>query len=494
MPVVIERDRLEIAPALGSETVFPVEYLPPVMRAAVEALEYHVQAPRSLCAHSILSAAMLACQGLADVDVRALPQPRPLSLFMLVIAVSGERKSACDDLALHAISQHEAQMRLEHAEAEREYRIAQTAYEAEKKHIERDTKLGLEERTQKLRDLREPVEPLLPVIRAKEPNLEGLLNVLQRGRASIGIFTSEGGQFLGGHGMGEEAKTRTITGLSELWDAGSAQRVRARETLFLTGRRVGISLAAQPKVASALLGDELARDQGFVGRFLVTMPDSTIGTRQVRETEPRTDARLSAFYRQCRRLLNHPLPLGDGTRNELHPPVIGLTPEAWKVWQGLAQNVEQECGAGGRWLPVRSAALKLAENVARIAGILALFEDPELAVREGEITGETMAAACAVGLFYLQEALRLTGHAVLDPETRALNELSEWLCEKYGAGAIVPPSTIQRLAPAHLRTDAETLRSRLERLTEFGAIEPAGRQQIDDKWFRETYRIVGEEG
>ena len=296
----VERDRLEIAPALSASPTFPVEHMTPLMRDAVAALEHHVQAPRSLCAHSILSAAMLVCQGLANVEVASLPSPRPLSLFMLAVAVSGERKSACDDLALVAVAKHEAEMRAQHLDEMREYKASFAAYEAEKKKIERDGKLSHDERRMRLRDLYEPAAPLVPVIRAKEPNLEGLLNVLQQGRASMGIFTSEGGQFLGGHGMGLEAKTRTVTGLSELWDNGSAQRIRARETLFLVGRRVGISLAAQPKVASALLGAELAKDQGFVGRFLVTMPDSTIGSREIRDTDPFNDVRLSGFHRQCR--------------------------------------------------------------------------------------------------------------------------------------------------------------------------------------------------
>ncbi len=45
---------------------------------------------------------MLVSQGLADIKVEGLPAAVPLSLFMLAIAVSGERKSACDTLALRA--------------------------------------------------------------------------------------------------------------------------------------------------------------------------------------------------------------------------------------------------------------------------------------------------------------------------------------------------------------------------------------------------------
>lgn len=500
--VPIERDRLEIAPAMSAAPAFPIEYLPPAMREAVEALEEHVQAPRSLCAHSVLSAAMLVCQGLADVKVDGLPAPVPLSLFLMAIAVSGERKSACDTLALRAVAEEETRLRLEFEDEDRRFKAAWAAYEAEKKRIERESKIDRAERERRLLELREPVPPVAPIIRAEEPNLEGLINLLRRGRASVGIFTSEGGSFLGGHGMGPDARTRTITGLSRLWDNGSAQRVRAAEVQTFVGRRVGISLSAQPRVASTFIGDELANDQGVTGRFLLTMPDSTIGTREFRATTPGTDPRLLRFQDQCRRCLSAGLPVRDGTRNELAPPVLGLSDEAWTLLRQFGQSVEDESGLGKAWRPVSSAAGKIAENVARIAGILTLFEQPDVA-RPSRITeaggrldavvsAETMAAACAIGMFYLREALRLSGHSILDPETRAQNELAQWLAEKVKPGNLTSPSLIQKLTASHLRTDAATLRRRLEALVAFGRIEPAGRQEIDGKTYRETYRVTGE--
>lgn len=493
--VPVERDRLEIAKKLDAAPEFPVETLPDLMRGAVEALAEHVQAPRSLCAHSVVSATMLVTQGLADIEVGPIGSNIPLSLFMLAVAVSGERKSACDNLALRAVSEHEERLRQDYEEASKIHRAAKAAHDAEKRNIERNTKIGAEERRSQLMNLQEPAAPLLPVMRAKEPNLEGLMNLLANGQASVGIFTSEGGQFLGGHGMGEEARTRNITGLSELWDSGSAQRVRSKETTFLQGRRVGISLAAQPKVASSLLSDELAKDQGFVGRFLITMPDSTIGQRQIRETGAMQDDRLRAFHRQCRQVLSIALPLRDGSRNEVSPPTLRLSPEAWEVWKGLAQSIEDECGPEGMWLPVRSAALKMAENVARIAGILTVFADPQQATRRGGVvSGEAMAAAAAIGLFYLKEAVRLTGHSILDPETRALKELADWLIsEKVGIGKLVNPGFIQRRAPNHLRADAATTQAQVRKLVEFGALELVGKAEVEGRTVREAYRVTGEE-
>ena len=43
-----------------------------------------------------------------------------------------------------------------------------------------------------------------------------------------------------------------------------------------------------------------------------------------------------------------------------------------------------------------------------------------------------------------------------------------------------------------IRSDAATLRRRLEALVSFGRLEPAGRQEIDGKAYRETYRVTGE--
>ena len=59
-----------------------------------------------------------------------------------------------------------------------------------------------------------------------EPTYEGLVKHLVFGQPSVGIFSAEGGQFIGGHGMNEEAMLRTAAGLSCLWDGETIKRVR----------------------------------------------------------------------------------------------------------------------------------------------------------------------------------------------------------------------------------------------------------------------------
>jgi hypothetical protein len=50
--------------------------------------------------------------------------------------------------------------------------------------------------------------------------------MLIQGQPSVGVFTSEGGAFVGGHGFSDEAKLRTAAGLSLLWDDGCYARTR----------------------------------------------------------------------------------------------------------------------------------------------------------------------------------------------------------------------------------------------------------------------------
>ena len=85
---------------------YPVDALGAVLGGAARALHEVVKAPLALCCQSVLAAASLAAQAHFDVQ---LPwgQRKPLSLFLLTVGESGERKSAVDDVVLGAAKAHE---------------------------------------------------------------------------------------------------------------------------------------------------------------------------------------------------------------------------------------------------------------------------------------------------------------------------------------------------------------------------------------------------
>ena len=87
---------------------YPVEALGDVLGAAAKALHESVKAPLALCCQSVLASASLAAQAHFDV---MLPwgERKPLSLFLLTVAESGERKSGVDDVVLGAAKNQERQ-------------------------------------------------------------------------------------------------------------------------------------------------------------------------------------------------------------------------------------------------------------------------------------------------------------------------------------------------------------------------------------------------
>jgi uncharacterized protein DUF3987 len=125
-----------------------------------------------------------------------------------------------------------------------------------------------------------PLSPLEPLMTCPEPTFEGLCKLFAVEQPSLGIFATEGGQFVGGHGMSDDAKLRTAAGLSKLWDDGETRRVRSGDgAIMLRGRRLTVHLMAQPDVARMMLNDRLLAVQGLLSRLLITAPDSAAGLR-----------------------------------------------------------------------------------------------------------------------------------------------------------------------------------------------------------------------
>lgn len=85
---------------------FPLEALGGgALRDAVEAIHMATQAPLAICANSVLAAFSLAAQAQADV-VLPTGSAKPLALFLVTVAASGERKSSVDELALAPVRLH----------------------------------------------------------------------------------------------------------------------------------------------------------------------------------------------------------------------------------------------------------------------------------------------------------------------------------------------------------------------------------------------------
>lgn len=420
---------------------FPLDALGPVLGPAARAIHALVLSPPAICAQAVLGAAALAVQGHADI---ALPtgQTRPISLYLASVAESGERKSSTDAWALKPIRMREEALRAAYKEGQTAYKNEKAAWECMRNHAKTVSKeAARNDLVQALAALGpEPEPPLAPMLVFDEPTFEGLIKYMVGAHPSLGVFSAEGGQFVGGHGMKDENKLMTAAGLSSLWDGQPVRRLRAGDgSLFLPGRRLSAHLMVQPGVGDAFLSDPILADQGLLSRFLTVVPETTAGTRWFREPDAAAEADIARYTSRILGILDGPLPLVPHSRNELSPCTLRLAPEAHRMLVGFYDQVEGQVGPGGPLEPVRPLANKLAEHAARLAAVMNLVED----VEASEVSGKAMADAIVLAQYYLGEALRLAASAQIPPDLREAQKLLDWWKGKWGEEMVSIPDICQ---------------------------------------------------
>lgn len=423
---------------------YPVEALGP-LRSAVEAVHVATQAPVAIAAQSALSVASLAVQGHADVET--LSGYVPLSLYCLTVAQSGERKSGCDKLVMSGLRSIER-------ERAGQYREEMSAWEGASKlwtaKRDRMVKEAAGSNAQKAvaaeADLQNlgpcPEMPKSPKLTTSEPTLEGLVKLYMTGQPSLGLFSDEGGGFLGGHAMNSDNRLKTVAGLSSLWGGEAIDRVRAGDgATTLYGRRLAAHLMVQPVAARPLLADPVASGQGFLARFLITEPPSAIGTRLAQTGDCVADVAVVAASERLSAVLQRPLPTSEGNPRELDPRALPLSARAKSLLFEYYKSTELAQAPGGELEQVKSFASKSPEQAARIAGVLTLWGNLEAS----EVSGETMGDAIELAQFYLSESKRLAEAATISEEVSRAEMLRRWLLESWptiAAGQSRDPLTI----------------------------------------------------
>jgi hypothetical protein len=463
--------------------LFPVDALGPVLAAAASAIHDRVRAPLAICGNSVLAAATLAVQGRANVVLPML-HAKPLSSFFVSVAATGERKNAVDQEALQPVRQREAALAEAYVGQLLEYHNAQVAWAAGQRAAIKDAAGDLTQTMASLGALGPPpLPPLEPLLTCEEPTFEGLCAVLATGSPSVGIFAAEGAQFVGGHGMAA-AKRRTAPGLSAVWDGGPLRRVRSDGVTVLAGRRVTVHLMVQPDVAAIWLSDPFLIEQGFMSRVLLTAPEGASGTRIWREPSPDSDVAMSHYNARLCDILERPLPLALGTRNELTPCTLPLSLAARRLWIDYHDHVERRLGLGSELEPVRGLANKLPEHAARIAAVLTLVEN----IEAGEVGSNEMAAGIAIARHYAAEALRLLGACRVSAELREAQQVLRWL-QSWPHPLVSLPDIYQR-GPNSIR-DKTRARRVVGILEDHGHLVrlPDG-HVVDGTFRREVWEIV----
>ncbi len=482
--VKVERPR-SLMRELPPADPFPVDALGDVLAAAARGIHDRVRAPLAICGQSVLAATTLAVQGHGNIEL-PMGHVKPLSSYFVSVAATGERKSAVDHEALWPVRKREAALRDAFPSDRLEYENNKDAWEAARKAASKSAKGDRARIKQALEALGPaPLPPLEPIMTCGEPTYEGLCKLLATGLPSVGIFAAEGGQFVGGHGMADDAKLRTASGLSALWDGEPIKRVRALDgNIVIPGRRVTMHLMAQPDVAAIWFGDRLLVEQGLMSRVLLTAPDLTGGSRMWREPALESDMSMKRYGARLLEILERPLPMVEGKHNELAPRALVLSARARLFWVGFHDHVETRLGAGGELEPVHGLANKLPEHAARLAAVLTLVAD----INASEISAGEMEAGIALAQHYAAEAMRLFGASRVSGDLREAQRLLEWLRTAWTEPVVSLPDIYQR-GPNAIRDKAHARRA-VTLLVDHGWLVAAPAGDVDGTFRREVWHIV----
>ena len=399
---------------------YPMEALGEILGSAAKALQSIIRAPDAICAQSVLGAAALACQAFANIEIDG--RKIPLSLFLITVAESGERKSATDQVALQPVYAWQQMQASEYRAASQNYQRQYEVWEAQKKEFLKTIK---KDEPASLFSIPEPVKPLEPLILVDEPTYEGVVKLLAVGQPSMGIFSDEGGRFVGGHAMNRDNQIKTISGLSSLWDGKPVNRSRAGEgTMILYGRRVSLHLMIQESILSQLMSDSGIEQQGFLPRCLLAFPASTAGNRPYAHQDANKNKDLIRYKDKINSLLDVKFPVDPppAPQNELKIRSLSLSKDAKSAWVKFHDAIDRDLGPGGQFTSIRRFGSKSAEHVLRLAGILAMIDDPNVNLVEEQY----IHMGIALVNYYLSETARVHGYLAIPHSLVLAQKVLDW--------------------------------------------------------------------
>lgn len=403
----------ESLPDRSKAAPYPIKYFPEEIKSAITEAQEEIQAPLPIIAASALAAMSLAIQSKVDVQRKETLQS-PVSLFSLIIAESGDRKSSADKAFTDAIRPYQREVIESNKPVMKEYYCNLRAWQAERDGIERAIKQAAGARKKdKIDELKKDLQEISGKEPAKPINPDYLFENFSNERVkkdltewpSAGLFSAEGGAVFGSYGMKKDSIMDTLATFNALWYGESISFKRATtDSGVLHNCRLTISLAIQQGALSEFLDQSggLARSSGFWARCLITSPESLQGYRLIDENSffrARKLQKVESFNTKIRAILEKPDRFDDA--GFLKPDIMTLSTEARRVWVQYFNETESELRPQGELIDVRDFASKSAEMAVRIAALFEYFCTGNL-----EITESNMISGAVLAGWYLAEAQR----------------------------------------------------------------------------------------
>ncbi|MBK9314629.1 MAG: DUF3987 domain-containing protein [Acidobacteria bacterium] len=267
--------------------------------------------------------------------------------------------------------------------------------------------------------------PVLPKLIVDDVTAEVLASILAEQKGRVGLFSAEGGIFdtlAGRYSNGTPNFDVLLKGHS-----GDDLRVDRRDRSEHVGKpALTIGLAVQPEVLRGLIDKPGFRGRGLIGRFLYSIPQSTIGKRKIRPT-PMNDEIARSYQQNIYRLAAIEPFVND--YGEIEHRLIRLSKDADDYLAAFEEEIEPMLGEDGDLAFIGDWGGKLAGATVRLAGILHLAENAgNLRPKwPGNVSAETMKNAIAISRYLLPHARLAYAEMGADPKIEDAKYVLRWI-------------------------------------------------------------------
>lgn len=409
-----------VLPGMRRTPDIPANLLPTWAGDMAQAVAASTQTPPALAVMSGLAMLATVLQRRFEVAPLGCDYTEPLSLWTVSASPPGTRKSAVLNAMLAPLVRweklHADRMRRDIARVnaarmvsrKRVERLLQDASKA-KDDAERKSIQAEIERE----ELDMPDELRAPRLFTSDATPERMQALLAEHGERMSVHSDESGSFqiMGGLYSGGQAHLDVYLQAH----AGTAMRVdRASRSVHVDRPALSIGLLVQPGTLADVAGSKRFRDSGLLARFLWSMPESTVGTRDVRRHVP-IPAHVKDNYERGMFAL-----LEGWSETGGKPRVLTFTDPAREMWFDFSQELENHQGDGGAYESISDWTSKLPGQLARVAAVLELAE---MGLKADEVSEVAMRSALRLGHLLIEHAraaFALLGTDAVDTDAAAV--------------------------------------------------------------------------
>lgn len=367
--------------------------LPTFAQRLISYIHYKTGAAAELILIVLLGVMALSCQDKFDVQLK---NGRTFtSLYLLLLARSGSRKSTVFKALMETIHQMEKELKNVFLEKEKLYELKKVSWDTELKELKKQfskavrQKVDVAETREALEECQKsgPIAPVIKYLTKNDSTSEGLKKTLALGSPSLMLGSDEAG------GVFDSSLFRDISVLNSLWGEGRISDSRAsRDSYDVDDVRLTILLLLQPAIFNDFLSkqEKKLRNSGFLARLLL------IDLEQIPELcdipdicswsdEPGLDGFFSI-------LVKH---LQDGIQrreNNGERICITLSEEAKALWETQNKRIRELMQPGGELHHYDDFGSRIMEQTTRIAAVMQMFITPDSPI----ITRDTFLSAAKI--------------------------------------------------------------------------------------------------